>query len=104
MMVDLPRGDCTGSLTRKLPGVIEWCHKHNIRIISPSYPGFGYSQVRPGWTVGQWPKSALVLQQEGVTGKFLLSGTSFGSVHAQSVAVYFGERVTSLSKLINFEI
>jgi pimeloyl-ACP methyl ester carboxylesterase len=98
ILVDCPGGGCTGALVGKLPGVVEWCEAHNVKIISPSYPGFGYSEVRPGWTIGEWPKSDLepILEQEGVTDSFLVTGTSFGTPHAQAVAVYFGERVKVL--------
>jgi len=98
ILVDCPGGGATGALVGKLPGVAEWCEAHNVKIISPSYPGFGHSEVRPGWTIGEWPKSDLepILEQEGVTDSFMVTGTSFGTPHAQAMAVYFGERVKVL--------
>lgn len=101
ILIDCPGGGCTGSLLRSLPGVDDWCHANNVRAISPSFPGFGLSDVKPGWTIGEWPKTDLepILQKEGIifdgtgTQKIIVVGTSFGSPHAQAVAVHFGPKI-----------
>ena len=37
-----------------------------------------------------------ILDAEGITGNFLVEGTSYGTSHAMAVAHYFGERVEKL--------
>lgn len=111
VLIDCPGGGCTGSLLRTLPGVVDWCKANNVLAISPSYPGFGLSDVKPGWTIGEWPKTDLepILEKEGIifdgtgTRKIMVAGTSFGSPHAQAVAVHFGPKcVKSLGLRVPF--
>ena len=67
----------------------------NVREISVSLPGFGWSTIQPGRQVENWPHDDLepILQAEGVD-KFVVYGASLGTIHSLSVAAYFGpERV-----------
>ena len=71
----------------------------NIKGISITVPGHGYSSMRgDGFKIGQWPKDDVepVLTKEAVTGKFMVEGTSYGTSHAMALGAHFGDRVSAL--------
>jgi pimeloyl-ACP methyl ester carboxylesterase len=70
----------------------------NVRMIKVSLPGLGGSSLHPGRRVADWPATDLdpILQAEGV-GDFSVSGVSYGTIHAMSVAQHYGmDRVPSM--------
>ena len=69
------------------------CETLGVKGISISLPGYGYTDMKPGRQVKDWPKEDLepVLTQEGVE-KFMITGHSQGNPHAMAAAFYFGDR------------
>ena len=88
----------TGWMFKELPGITNALKKFNIKAIAISVPGHGYSSAQIARTIGNWPKDDVepVLNAEGISGKFWVEGTSYGSSHAMAVAHYFGDRVEKL--------
>lgn len=71
----------------------------NIKGVSITVPGHGFSSMRGGgYQIGQWPKDDVepVLAKEGITGKFMVEGTSYGTAHALAIGAHFGERVSTM--------
>jgi pimeloyl-ACP methyl ester carboxylesterase len=76
----------------------------DYKIISISLPGIGHSDLHPGHRVAKWPQTDLlpILQQENVTGKFHMCGTSLGTLYAVATAQAFGSRIASLGLRVPF--
>ena len=64
----------------------------NLKVVSVSVPGFGYSTCLPGRKIVDWPITDLwpVLKECSVK-EFIVSGASFGTPHAMAVAYHFAE-------------
>lgn len=88
----------TGWMFKELEGITKALKQYNVKAISISVPGHGYSSTQINRTIGNWPKDDVepVLNAEGITGNFWVEGTSYGTSHAMAVAHYFGERVEKL--------
>jgi pimeloyl-ACP methyl ester carboxylesterase len=73
------------------------CEALNVRGISISLPGFGYTDMSIGRVVRDWPKTDLepVLAKEGVN-KFMITGHSSGNPHAMAAAHAFPDRCVGL--------
>lgn len=73
------------------------CEGLNIKGISISMPGCGFSDVQPGRVVYDWAKDDLeiVLDAENVN-EFMITGYSQGTVHAMAAAKYFKKRCIGL--------
>eukprot|EP00929_Paragymnodinium_shiwhaense_P043128 TRINITY_DN22223_c0_g1_i1.p1 TRINITY_DN22223_c0_g1~~TRINITY_DN22223_c0_g1_i1.p1 ORF type:complete len:398 (-),score=56.58 TRINITY_DN22223_c0_g1_i1:77-1270(-) len=72
----------------------------NVKGVSISYPGHGYSDMQPGRRVRDWPKDVeAVLAAEGI-GKFMVEGASLGTPHAMVVASHFKERCVALGLIV----
>lgn len=73
------------------PKVVE---KLNVKVISPSFPGHGGSDVQAYRRISEWPLTDLkpILLEESITGKFLVIGTSYGTAHAMATAACFPQR------------
>ena len=69
------------------------CTELGIKGIAISIPGYGYTDMKPGRKVVDWPKEdlAAVLQKEAVN-KFMIMGHSQGTVHAMAAAYYYPNR------------
>ena len=69
------------------------CEALNVRGISLSLPGHGYTDMKPGRQVKDWPSEDLepVLVQEQVN-KFMITGHSSGNPHALAAGWYFKSR------------
>ena len=95
---------CSGSfmsgwVNANMPLVDAKLKELNIKGISISYPGFGYTtMIGSGYQIGQWPELDVeaVFAKEGLSGSFMVEGTSYGSAFAMAMATYFGERVSTL--------
>eukprot|EP00536_Pseudo-nitzschia_multiseries_P005199 jgi/Psemu1/303171/fgenesh1_kg.95_\ len=68
----------------------------DLRVVSVSVPGFGYSSIQPGRKINDWPVTDLlpVLKREKVE-KFMVTGTSFGTCHALATARVFANATTT---------
>ena len=73
------------------------CLAFGLRGIAISMPGYGYSDMKHGRKVIDWPKEdlAAVLKKEEVD-KFIIMGHSQGTVHAMAAAYYYPERCEGL--------
>jgi pimeloyl-ACP methyl ester carboxylesterase len=73
------------------------CIKLGLKGIAISLPGYGYTDMKPGRRVVDWPKEdlAAVLKQEAVD-HFLIMGHSQGTVHAMAAAYYYPNRCKGL--------
>lgn len=69
------------------------CIELVLKGIAISLPGYGYTDMKPGRQVADWPKEdlAAVLKKEEVD-KFMIIGHSQGTVHAMAAAYYYPER------------
>ena len=69
------------------------CIKFGLKGIAISLPGYGYTDIKPGRKVVDWPKEdlAAVLKKEAVE-KFMIMGQSQGIVYAMTAAYYYPER------------
>lgn len=69
------------------------CIELGLKGIAISLPGYGFSDMKPGRQVVDWPREDLeaVLKKEGVE-KFMIMGHSQGTAHAMAAAYYFQER------------
>ena len=66
------------------------CEELNVKGIAPSMPGYGYSDIRPGRLIVDFPLDVdAILKAEGV-GEFMVEGLSLGTAHAMAVAWHFG--------------
>eukprot|EP00854_Cymbomonas_tetramitiformis_P019113 gene19113-22854_t len=88
----------TGWMFGQFPASVQKLKELNVKGLSITVPGHGYSSAQAGRKIGDWAKDDVepVLMAEGVTGLFMVEGTSFGSSHAMAVAAHFGERVSAL--------
>lgn len=70
----------------------------NIKAITVSIPGLGHSSFHPGHQISQWPATDLtpILENENITGSFLVWGNSLGTLYAMATAQHFGDRVKAL--------
>lgn len=70
----------------------------NCRVISPSYPGHGGTDMQPNRRIIEWPLTDLIpiLEKEKVEEKFFVVGASYGTSHGMSVASALPERVLGL--------
>ncbi len=73
------------------------CEALGVRGIALSLPGYGYTDMKPGRVVRQWPSEDLepVLRQEGVD-TFMITGHSQGNPHAMAAALALPERCIGL--------
>jgi len=73
------------------------CEALGVRGISISLPGYGYTDMKPGRQVRDWPRDDLepVLVQEGVD-QFMITGHSQGNPHALAAGFYFKDRCVGL--------
>lgn len=73
------------------------CEALNVRGISISLPGYGYTDMSPGRVVKDWPETDLapVLAKEGVQ-EFMITGHSSGNPHAMAAAHAFPDRCIGL--------
>lgn len=73
------------------------CEKLSVRGLSISLPGYGYTDMKPGRVVKNWPSEDLepVLDHEGV-GEFMITGHSQGNPHAMAAALHFSTRCIGL--------
>ena len=73
------------------------CIELGLKGIAISLPGYGYTDMKPGRQVVDWPKEDLtaVLKKEKVD-KFMIMGHSQGTVHAMAAAYYYPERCEGL--------
>eukprot|EP00946_MAST-07B_sp_MAST-7B-sp1_P000196 g196.t1 len=69
----------------------------NVKGISVSVPGFGYSSPNVGRRMGAWASTDLepVLEAEGVSGEFMIEGSSYGTSHVMGALHYFKDRITA---------
>jgi len=90
ILVDCPGGNCTGHMFSALTSWTDAAKSLNYKVISVSYPGFGYSSIHPGRKIKDWPVTDLlpILQKENVE-EFVVTGISFGSCHALATAWHF---------------
>ena len=92
VLVDCPAGNCTGHMFSAIPSWTRAAESLKYRVISVSYPGFGYSSIHPGRKIKDWPITDLlpILQKENVV-EFVVTGISFGSCHALATALNFAQ-------------
>jgi pimeloyl-ACP methyl ester carboxylesterase len=69
------------------------CIELGLKGIAISLPGYGYTDMKPGRQVVDWPQEdlAAVLKKEGVD-KFTIMGHSQGTVHAMAAAYHYSKR------------
>ena len=93
VLVDCPGGNCTGHMFSAFPSWNRVAESLNYRVISVSYPGFGYSSIHPGRSIKDWPITDLlpILRKENVE-EFAVTGISFGSCHALATAWNFAQK------------
>ena len=95
VLVDCHGGNCTGQMFSLFTESVSKCMETelNIKVISPTQPGFGYSTIQPERKIKDWPKTDLlpILEKENVT-DFIVSGVSFGTPHALATALEFAEK------------
>ena len=79
-------------------------NKMNCRVISPSYPGHGGSDMQPNRRITEWPLTDLIpiLEKEKVEKKFFVVGASYGTSHGMSVASALPERVLGLGLVVPY--
>lgn len=98
ILVDCHGGSFTAKFFSTMDDWVDICAKEklNLRVISASQPGFGYSTIQPGRKLIDWPMTDLlpILKKENVK-EFMVTGVSFGSPHACAVATTFGKKVES---------
>lgn len=77
----------TGKYFNQFVFPAEAMREMNVKVISPSFPGHGGSDVHRYRRITDWPISDLVpiLEREKVD-KFLMIGISYGTAHAMAVA------------------
>ena len=65
--------------------------KLNVKAISPSFPGHGYSDMMPYRRIAHWPADDLepILAAENVK-KCMVQGMSYGTSHAMATGAHFG--------------
>ena len=94
VLVQINGSQGTAKLFTELPSnqVLRDLH---IKGLAVTVPGFGFSSPQYDRKIGNWPKDDLapVLEVEGVTGNFMVEGTSYGTSHAMAVMHHFGDRV-----------
>mmetsp|Transcript_23078 Transcript_23078/g.29125 ORF Transcript_23078/g.29125 Transcript_23078/m.29125 type:complete len:412 (+) Transcript_23078:49-1284(+) len=92
VLLDCHGGTCTGQFFQSMPEWVEKCGENelNLKVISISQPGFGYSTIQPERKLRDWPMTDVlpILREEGVS-EFLVTGISFGTCHAMAVASTF---------------
>ena len=86
----------TGRIFPRMKGVVDILLQQNIKGISISLPGNGLTSIDPKRKIGDWPNTDMnvVFEQEGITGEFMVEGTSFGTSHALAVMHAFPDRVS----------
>jgi len=91
ILVDCPGGNCTGHMFSAFSSWTDAAKSLNYKVISVSYPGFGYSSIQPGRRIKDWPIADLlpILKKENVK-EFVITGISFGTCHALATAWNFG--------------
>jgi pimeloyl-ACP methyl ester carboxylesterase len=92
VLLDCHGGNCSGKFFSSIPEWLEKCEKDqlNLKVISLSQPGFGYSTILPERKIADWPMMDVlpILKMENVN-EFLVTGISFGTCHAMAVASTF---------------
>ena len=73
------------------------CNALNVKGIAISLPGFGYTDIKPGRQIQDWPREDLqpILDKEAV-GDFMITGHSQGTPHAMAAALHFKKRCVGL--------
>ena len=91
ILVECHGGGLSGSFFFANTDWVKALTELNVKTISPSFPGVGYSTVQPGRKIFNWPRDDLdpILIAEKVD-KLTVMGTSFGSPHAMATAAYYG--------------
>lgn len=88
-----------GKFIHHLPNICREAKMNNLRLFSPSMPGFGMSTNHPIGTTRKlqdWPNDVkLILDKLGIQ-KFYASGTSTGCVHAFVVAHAFPDKILGI--------
>lgn len=86
-LVALHGSGTTGKLLHQHLFRAEELKRMNVKVISPSFPGHGGSDVHRYRRITDWPRSDLVpiLDEEKID-KFLLIGSSYGTAHAMATA------------------
>jgi pimeloyl-ACP methyl ester carboxylesterase len=82
------------------PSMCEVYRRLHLHLIAPSIPGFGLSDSYPfGRTrrVSEWADTMRQLLARERIDHFFVAGTSFGCMHAASVAAAFPERVLGVA-------
>jgi hypothetical protein len=67
-----------------------------INAFAVSIPGLGHSSFHPGHQISQWPATDLtpILENENITGPFVVWGISLGTLYAMATAQHFGLKGT----------
>eukprot|EP00929_Paragymnodinium_shiwhaense_P029802 TRINITY_DN1700_c0_g1_i1.p1 TRINITY_DN1700_c0_g1~~TRINITY_DN1700_c0_g1_i1.p1 ORF type:complete len:395 (+),score=86.31 TRINITY_DN1700_c0_g1_i1:100-1284(+) len=82
----------------ELPPIVKVLTDKNVKAIAVNVPGHGFTSGDPLRRMGEWAKSEVepVLKAEKVPddAPLMVEGSSFGAAHAQSVFVYFQDRIT----------
>lgn len=92
----------TGRVFSRLKGMADRLAAENVRGIAISVPGHGLSSNHPARRIGDWPRDdvAVVFAQEGVTGEFMVEGTSYGSSHCLAVMHHFSGKPPGSSVMV----
>ena len=105
VIIDIAGGLSTGKLHTKHPRLSKFYTQNNIKSISITLPGWGYSSLNPNRKYVDWPRTDLepILLAENVD-KFAVSGVSLGAPHAMAAAYHFGpkNRIYSLGVRVPF--
>jgi pimeloyl-ACP methyl ester carboxylesterase len=79
--------------TGKLFSILhDWALENDVRIVSPTLPGFGLSPFHRLYTPREWVRDLQELLAHLKVHRFHVLGTSLGSIHAAAVACLFEPR------------
>ena len=97
VVVQCPGSMATGSLNADLPVLCAKLKELNIKGVSVSMAGYGYTSWRSDFRLCDYAVDVeAVLKAEGLTGPLMAEGVSYGAGLAAAVAHHFGERCTHL--------
>ena len=68
-----------------------------VRLITIDRPGFGYSDVKPGRTLLDWPADVVALADALGIGKFAVAGVSAGGPYTAACAYKIPERLSGVA-------
>jgi len=96
VLVYIHSGICTG---KQGSFFHESAKVRNIRVISPSLPGCGFSDPFPKRLLNQYHKDLIELLDHLQVDEFALAGLSIGANHAAAVSAALSNRITSVALL-----